>query len=193
MSFIQGLLYKVTWPFDHVVLQGHVINESHYPLYLHCYYISIATKLHRIVNLPWWAPIDIPTWPFDHVVLLDHITNWKHCISTTTIPMATKPDNVVAYHEEHPLKKLNYTSFTWFCEVKWHNQILNIPTWTKPIIPKHRKVVTLCEGLPPVNSHNHLNMCSHEVTWQIKNTVSPLSKWLCSQDLLRGAPTHIFA
>ena len=45
------------------------------------------------------------------------------------------------------------------------------------------KVVTLHEGLSLINSHNLLDMCSREITWQIKNTISPLSQCLCSHDL----------
>ena len=39
--------HKVTWPFDHVVLQDHLINESHYISIIRVY---MATKLDRIVT-----------------------------------------------------------------------------------------------------------------------------------------------
>ena len=46
------------------------------------------------------------------------------------------------------------------------------------MVTKHEKVVTLHEGFPPINLHNHLNMCSCEVIWQIKNAMSPLSMFM---------------
>ena len=54
---------------------------------------------------------------------------------------------------------------------------------TKPMAPKHGKVVTFHEGLWSINSHNLLIECSREFTWQIKITVFPLSQCLFSQDL----------
>ena len=34
---------------------------------------------------------------------------------------------------------------------------------------KHVKMVAYSDRFPPIDSHNSLNMCSREVTWQIKN------------------------
>ena len=48
---------------------------------------------------------------------------------------------------------------------------------------KHGKVVTLHEGLPPINSYNPLNICSRESIWQIMNIKPPLSRCVWSQDL----------
>ena len=42
--------------------------------------------------------------------------------------------------------------------------ILHISTCTRPIAPKHGKVVTHRAGLPIINSHNPLNKYSREVT-----------------------------
>ena len=38
--------------------------------------------------------------------------------------------------------------------------------------------MTYHDGLPPKNLHEPLNMWSHEVTWQIKNIIHPLSQCL---------------
>ena len=48
---------------------------------------------------------------------------------------------------------------------------------------KHENVVTQCEGLPPINSYTPLNVCSREVSGQIKNIIFPLTQYLWSQDL----------
>ena len=57
----------------------------------------------------------------------------------------------------------------------------HISTTTKPMSTKLGKVVGY--GLPPINSHNPLNMCSKEVTRQSKTIISPPSQCLWSQDL----------
>ena len=62
-------------------------------------------------------------------------------------------------------------------------QILYISACTRPMATKNGKVVTHSERLLPINSYNHLNMFLQEVTWQIKNIISPLSQWLWLQDL----------
>lgn len=66
------------------------------------------------------------------------------------------------------------------------------------MVTKDGKVMTQCERLPPINSNNLLNLCSQEITWQIKHTVSPLSQDSWPQDLSggvipQGAPAHNFA
>ena len=60
---------------------------------------------------------------------------------------------------------------------------------------KHGKMVTHCDVLPTINSHNPLNMCSREVTSQIKN-ISPPSpnaygyKTYQRNDITQRVPTH---
>ena len=51
------------------------------------------------------------------------------------------------------------------------------------MVPNHGKVVTYCEGFPPINSHKLLNMWSRNITGQIKKTISPLSQCLWSQSV----------
>ena len=47
MTSLDGLFYKVAWPFDHVVLQGYVTYEIHY---IYTTRVSIGTKLDKIVT-----------------------------------------------------------------------------------------------------------------------------------------------
>ena len=56
-------------------------------------------------------------------------------------------------------------------------------TCTGPVTAKHGKLETFREGLPPINSHNPLNLWSGEVTLKIKTIISPLPQRLWSQDL----------
>ena len=64
-------------------------------------------------------------------------------------------------------------------------------------------VASLREGFPPINSHDHLNMCSREETWQIKKISSLKILQLHYHHayghntyegvgMSQGAPTHKF-
>ena len=55
---------------------------------------------------------------------------------------------------------------------------------------KHEKVVTHRDRFPSINSHNLLNMFSREVTWQVKNIISPPKKML---GIIHRVLTHKFA
>ena len=59
---------------------------------------------------------------------------------------------------------------------------------------KHGKVVTHQEGLPPINLHNLLNMCSREITQQIRNTfllsLGYVHKTYHCRSILQEAPIH---
>ena len=136
------------------------------------------------------APIFIVTWLFNHVVLLDHVTNWKHYISNTTISMATKLLNMVAYHEELALIILLDTSTTWFCEIMWHIKYyispLPLDQWPPNTVRWSLVATKHCEEDPPINPHNFLNKCWLEVMRQIKKIISSLSQCLWSQDLSQG-------
>ena len=59
--------------------------------------MSIANYLWRITL---GTLLDKITWPFDHMILQGHMTNENHYISTATVPMATKPVNVITYLED---------------------------------------------------------------------------------------------
>ena len=44
---------------------------------------------------------------------------------------------------------------------------------------KQGKMVAHRPRRPPIDSHNSFNMCSREVTGQIKNIYPPSMRWLC--------------
>ena len=58
-----------------------------------------------------------------------------------------------------------------------------VSTCNRSMVPNHGKVLTYCEGFPPINSHKLLNMWSRNITGQIKKTISPLSQCLWSQSV----------
>ena len=93
--------------------------------------------------------------------------------------MTTKFGKVVIYHEELPLIKLLDPSIMWFYKVTWHVKYFstctqlalsacNISTCTRPMAIKHSKMMTHIDELPPINSHNLLNMCSREPRVKLK-------------------------
>ena len=62
-------------------------------LYYHSFYGHQTWQVGNLIRV---AHIHLVTLPLNDAVLLDHLTNLKHIVSTTTIPMATKIDRVVA-------------------------------------------------------------------------------------------------
>ena len=101
-----------------------------------------------------------------HISKLDEI--WLHC-------------KVAIYYEEFSHIKLYDSGFVRSCDIK----ILYISIYTRPMGTNYGKVVTSRKGIQPVNWHNPLNICSYDITWLIKNVMSPLSQSLWSQ-LLSG-------
>ena len=65
-----------------------------------------------------------------------------------------------------------------------------ISTSTRSMATKRGEVVAHGKGLLPISSHNSLNMCSCEVTRQIRNTISPLSQYLWSKDWYAARSFH---
>ena len=59
-------IYKVTWPFDHVVLQDHLTWQIKL-LCLHCQSAYGDQNLHD-GNLPCWASAHKVTWPSDDLI-----------------------------------------------------------------------------------------------------------------------------
>ena len=59
----------------------------------------------------------------------------------------------------------------------------SITTTTRPMATKLGKVVTYYKKLQPNKSQNLLNTWSREVTWQIKNILSPLPQYLWLSNL----------
>ena len=100
--------HKVTWPSDHVVLQDHLINESHYISIIRVY---MATKLDRIVT---YLNGLLLLYTSDSLITCSCYITWQikniSLLSTTTIPMTTKLSKVAAL----PLKKLHNPSIPYF-------------------------------------------------------------------------------
>ena len=92
----------------------------------------MATKYGRMVTNLEWLTHNI-TLPFGHMVLQNHVTNWKRCISTTTLPMASKPDRMVTNLERLIPIILLYLLLTWSCEIMW--QIKNISPLPQCLCP----------------------------------------------------------
>ena len=46
---------------------------------------------------------------------------------TTAMPMATKLDRVVTYHERLPSIKIHDLLITWYCEITWQTKTIIIP------------------------------------------------------------------
>ena len=121
--------------------------------------------------------------------------------------MASKLAKVVIYHEELPLIKLLDPSITWFCKVTWHVKYFstctqlalstcNISTCTRPMAIKHGKMMTHTDELPPIHSHNPLNMCSRGPRVKLKTYLHHYNAYdhktyRCS-GITQGVPTHKF-
>ena len=108
--------------------------KSHDPLIIWWCKITWQTKtcLHyhgacghqtwRDGNLSWWYLTHIITWHFDHLVLEDHVTNENHCITITTVPMATKLGRMVTYLERFQHIKLHNPLTMWPCKITWQTK-----------------------------------------------------------------------
>ena len=80
--------------------------------------------------------------------------------------MANKFRRMVKCNDELLLTKLSDPSIMLFCKATWQVEYF-VSTFNRPSVTKHVKVMTLREGLPTINSHNSLNMWSHEVICSI--------------------------
>ena len=77
--------------------------------------------------------------------------------------------------------------------------MLNIlySTCTRPMAIKHGKMMTHLDGLPPINSHNPLDMCSRESRDKLKTYLHHHNayghKTYQHSDITQRVPTHKFA
>ena len=131
-------------------------------------------------NLPWWVPIDILMWPCGRARSCDKL---KTCVyhDNTYGHLAWQVGDI-SWRASTQKVSWSFNYVVLWCHMTY---VLYMFTYTKPMSTKYGKMVALHEGHPHINSHNPLNMCLLEVTWQIKNIISPLSQCLCSQDLPR--------
>ena len=119
--------------------------------YLH-YQKAYGHQTWECGDLPWETLIDKVTWTFHRVVLPDHATYYKHNISATAMPMATKLGKVVAYNKELLIIKLHDPCITWSCEITWkieYFSIVSIGVSHPLFLPKPRPQI--CElSKPPL-------------------------------------------
>ena len=77
-------------------------------------------------------------WAFTANVTWENNRIWKNVyISTTTVPMVTKLDRMVNYHEGLLVRKSHDPLITWCCEITWH-----ITISTNSIATKRDMMVT---------------------------------------------------
>ena len=128
-------------------------------VYLH-YRSAFGHRTWQVGDLPWGISTHKVKWPSDEVFLQDHIANYKYCISTNTVPNATKLGRMVTYHKGIPPILSHDSSVIWPCEVTWQ-------------IKCFTSLHALDQLTPSKMSHNPLNTWPLEVTWQIRSVISP--------------------
>ena len=91
------LTHDATWPSDHVVAWGHVVNEK-----LNISYSTkpVTTKLNKEVTYDEEGELiyDV-TWLSDHKVTWSHVTNVNRNFFYCTTPVTTKIGRVETYNE----------------------------------------------------------------------------------------------
>ena len=117
--------------------------------------MPMATKLGRMMTYPEWP---LPLKSHDCIIMWSPKITWQAKIiicSLTQSPWLSILPN--------------------FDHVKYFSCC--IPTTTRLVFTKLGKVVASCKKLQPIKSSNPLNMWSCEVTWQIKNILSPIPQY----------------
>ena len=128
----------------------------------------MATKRGRVMTyLGWLLPIR------SH----DHIITWS-CNITWQTKIITYPLIKCICIWLSVLAEWGYTVRSFLPQAIVNYFSCCITTTTRPMATKRGKVVTYYKKLQPVKSHNLLNTWSHEVTWLIKNILSPLPQYL---------------
>ena len=89
--------------------------------------------------------------------------NWKHCISTTRVPLANKFSRMVTYLDELlPKKSHDLRSWTFRDQVTHQNHYICITLYL-PMATKLGRMVTNLEGFLPVMLFNPLVTCYFEI------------------------------
>ena len=116
--------HKVTWPFEQVIFQDHVINWNQISTTIvptDTIHGRLMTYLEVLLSI--LSHGSLIKWSnFNQVIIIEKKViklNKKHYISTTTIAMVTKLGRVVTYHEDLPHIKLHDSSLSWLYEVTW--------------------------------------------------------------------------
>ena len=103
------------------------------PLYIH-YQSGNGYQTWQNGDLPWRAHTHKVTQALGQRVLQDHVTNYKNCISTTTVPVATKHGRILTYFEKLLPIELHDPLITWSCRVTWQTKfnISSLPGFLWP-------------------------------------------------------------
>ena len=119
----------------------------------------------------------LPIKSHDTLIMWPSYITWQTKMIISLLPQYLWQTNLarrwIIMKTTHSRSHIILQLHDFLCHVAY--SILYISTLTRPMATKHGKVATFHKGIPPINSHNYLNTCSHEVTRQIKNTISPLS------------------
>ena len=85
------------------------------------------------------------------MVLQDHVTNYKHYISPTRAPTATKPHRIVTYNDwVLPVKPYD-TLIMWSCKIIAETETTYyISVTTVPMATKFDRMLTYLERLSPI-------------------------------------------
>ena len=132
---------------------GKMMNYLEWPL---------AIKSHDCI-IRWSCKITwqtkIITYPLTQWLWLSVLLQWEHAMRSS-------------FPQSHQI--------LWSLVLQSHVKYISccITTTTRSILTELGKVVTNYKKLQPLKSHNSLNMWSREVTWWIKNILSPLSQCL---------------
>ena len=92
-------------------------------LYLH-YNSAYGYKTWQAGDLPWGTSTHNVAPPFGYVVSWDHVTKYKHCISITTMLMATKKGMMMTYLEWLLPIKSNYNIIMHSSKIMWQIKII---------------------------------------------------------------------
>ena len=125
VAYFDGLLSKkshdsfIWWSWE-VMWQTKTVMSLHY-------HSAYGHQIRQYGNLPWWTPANKVTWPFDYMVLWDHVTKYKHYISSTAPPMATKLGRMMTYLDWLlPIKSHDHM-ITWSCKITWQTKVIIYP------------------------------------------------------------------
>ena len=131
------------------------------------------------------------TWFFEHVVTCSHVANENHLMSTSKKPITTKLDKVVVYDKwiPHKSRMALWSRGYMRSRDKWRAIYLHIHDTRR--LFRLDMVVAYDMGSSPTESCGSLITWLLEVTWQMKNIISPFPKSLWQGGgLLQEATDH---
>ena len=111
-------VFKVTFPFAHVILWDHLINWNHY---ISTTTVPMATKLDRMVT---YLNGLVPVKSHSHLITWFCKITWQTKIIKSSLPLSTasKLDRMITYLDELLPIKSHVPLITWSCEITWQNK-----------------------------------------------------------------------